>query len=145
MAAIMQAARLGTSLQDATLFCTTFPCHNCTKHIVAAGIKRVRYIEPYPKSRAQELYRDSVAVEETVDDRRVSFDSFLGVSPRQYFRLFSVGDLPRKEAGKAVKWDPATAVPRLAESPFAYLAREEEELDSFDNLLTEHRLTPVDH
>ncbi|MDN3612645.1 hypothetical protein QWZ16_23945 [Vibrio ostreicida] len=26
-----------------------FPCHNCAKHIVASGIKRVVYVEPYPK------------------------------------------------------------------------------------------------
>jgi deoxycytidylate deaminase len=33
MCAICDAARLGRSVKGATLFVTTFPCHNCTKHI----------------------------------------------------------------------------------------------------------------
>ncbi|HEV7255746.1 MAG TPA: anti-phage dCTP deaminase [Mesorhizobium sp.] len=50
MCAICDAARLGRSIKGATLFCTTFPCHNCAKHIIAAGIKTVVFMEPYPKS-----------------------------------------------------------------------------------------------
>lgn len=37
MAALMDAARLGTSIEGATMYCTTFPCHMCARHIVAAG------------------------------------------------------------------------------------------------------------
>lgn len=55
MAAITDAARRGVSIAHARLFCTTFPCHNCAKHIVAAGIREVIYIEPYPKSRVAAL------------------------------------------------------------------------------------------
>src|SRR6185369_12090927 len=33
MAAITDAARRGVSLAGSRLFCTTFPCHNCAKHI----------------------------------------------------------------------------------------------------------------
>jgi cytidine deaminase len=146
MASLMQAARLGIPLHDAIMFSTTFPCHNCTKHIVAAGIKRVIYIEPYPKSRASELHGDSIAVEQDPEDpKRVSFRSFVGLSPRQYFRLFSVGDAPRKEGSKVKKWKPEDAAPRLAESPFAYLPREEEQLTTFDNLLAKYNLIPVGH
>ena len=50
MSAIADAARLGRATKDATLFCTTFPCHICAKHVVAAGIDRVVFLEPYPKS-----------------------------------------------------------------------------------------------
>lgn len=50
MEAITSAARIGVSIRGATLFTTTFPCHGCAKHIVDAGIERVVYIEPYPKS-----------------------------------------------------------------------------------------------
>ncbi len=53
MCAICDAARLGRSTKNTVLFCTTFPCHNCTKHILAAGIRKVVYMEPYPKSRAK--------------------------------------------------------------------------------------------
>ena len=50
MNALTDAARLGRATKGATLYCTTFPCHNCAKHIVASGIDRVVYIQPYPKS-----------------------------------------------------------------------------------------------
>jgi len=57
MAALLDAAYRGVSVKGANLFTTTFPCHNCTKHIIAAGIKEVIYIEPYPKSKAFELHK----------------------------------------------------------------------------------------
>jgi deoxycytidylate deaminase len=145
MAAIMQSARLGISIQDAVLFCTTFPCHNCTKHIVAAGVSRLIFIEPYPKSRASELHGDSVAVEADADDpKHVCFKSFVGVSPRQYFSLFSVGESVRKEGSKVKKWKPEGASPRLAETPFAYLPREADRLVTFDKLLKRNNLYPVE-
>jgi deoxycytidylate deaminase len=37
MSALCDAARMGRAIQGAILFCTTFPCHMCAKHIVAAG------------------------------------------------------------------------------------------------------------
>ena len=55
LGALAAAARSGLSVVDGTLYCTTFPCHNCAKHIVASGIVRVVYVEPYPKSR---VFRD---------------------------------------------------------------------------------------
>jgi deoxycytidylate deaminase len=50
MAALTDAARTGRSVQGAVLYCTTFPCHMCAKHLVAAGISKVIFLEPYPKS-----------------------------------------------------------------------------------------------
>ncbi len=52
MEAIMSCARTGRSVRGATMYVTTFPCHSCARHIIASGIKRVVYVEPYPKSRA---------------------------------------------------------------------------------------------
>jgi deoxycytidylate deaminase len=145
MAALMQAARLGISVQSAFLFATTFPCHNCTKHIVAAGISRLIFIEPYPKSRASELHGDSIAVEPADDDRkRVTFNFFVGVSPRQYFTLFSLGDSSRKEGGKVKKWKADNAIPRLVDTPFAYLSHEEEALEVLDSLLKKTKLILVE-
>ncbi|MEX1376114.1 MAG: cytidine/deoxycytidylate deaminase family protein [Eubacteriales bacterium] len=46
--AILQAARLGLSLIDSTLYCTHQPCVICSKMIVNAGIKKVWYKHPYP-------------------------------------------------------------------------------------------------
>jgi deoxycytidylate deaminase len=59
MEALLSCSRRGVSTQDSELLCTTFPCHNCAKHIVAAGVKRVVYIEPYAKSKAFELHDDA--------------------------------------------------------------------------------------
>lgn len=60
MDAITTAARRGISVKGASMFVTTFPCHYCARHLVAAGIDQVQYIEPYPKSRALSLHGDSI-------------------------------------------------------------------------------------
>jgi deoxycytidylate deaminase len=92
MEALSSAVRVGTSVREATLFTTTFPCHNCAKHIVASGIKRVVYVEPYPKSRAIQMYGDSIHVagESPLDERgpKVEFQPFVGIAPRLYADLF---------------------------------------------------------
>ena len=46
--AIIQAAKLGVSIDGATLYCTHQPCVICAKMIVNAGITRVVYVEGYP-------------------------------------------------------------------------------------------------
>jgi deoxycytidylate deaminase len=33
----------GDRVKGGKLFCTTYPCHSCARHIVAAGIKEVYY------------------------------------------------------------------------------------------------------
>ena len=80
MLAITDAARLGRSVKGATLYCTTFPCHNCTKHLLASGIKRVVYMEPYPKSRAKDLHPDEIELEVEVEGK-VGFIPFMGSRP----------------------------------------------------------------
>ncbi len=39
--AIVQAARLGVSVEGATLYCKMTPCYTCAKMIINAGIERV--------------------------------------------------------------------------------------------------------
>jgi deoxycytidylate deaminase len=63
------------------------------KHIVAAGIARVVFLEPYPKSLASDLHSDSIEVER--GDRghyehfpSVKFEHFYGVSHRRYREIF---------------------------------------------------------
>lgn len=46
--AIIQAAKLGVSIDGATLYCTHQPCVICAKMIINAGIARVVYSEGYP-------------------------------------------------------------------------------------------------
>jgi cytidine deaminase len=102
MSAICDAARLGRSIKGTTLYCTTFPCHNCTKHILASGIKRVVYMEPYPKSRAKELHPDEVSIESEMPSK-VSFVPFMGISPFRYRDLFQKSKRKSKD-GKARDW-----------------------------------------
>jgi cytidine deaminase len=97
MAAICDAAMRGVSVKDATLYCTTFPCHMCARHIIAAGINRVVYIEPYPKSRAKKLYKRAIQVDldrEAATDA-VKFEAFVGIAPTRFLDLFEM--VPRKD------------------------------------------------
>jgi dCMP deaminase len=55
--AIIQAAKHGTNIDNATLYCTTMPCIICTKMIINAGIKKVIYGEGY----ADDLARGMIA------------------------------------------------------------------------------------
>ena len=137
MSAILSCARTGISLQNATLYCSTFPCHNCAKHIIGAGIKRVVYIEPYPKSKSVELYSDSLVLAETLTDNsladHVCFEEFTGVGPRRFFDLFSLGlssgtSLSRKKVqspcGEKIDWRESSAQLRCQMEPTTYLDRE---------------------
>lgn len=45
--AISDAARRGVSVQDATAYVTHFPCINCTKILIAAGIIAIVYRHDY--------------------------------------------------------------------------------------------------
>jgi dCMP deaminase len=56
--AIIQAAKLGISIQDATLYCTHQPCVICAKMIVNSGISRVVYREGYPDEFAREMLKE---------------------------------------------------------------------------------------
>jgi deoxycytidylate deaminase len=92
MDAIVAVARLGgVSVKGTTLYCRTYPCHNCARHIVSAGIGSVIYIEPYRKSLAAELHADSIVEISSSPERdvtRVNFRLFVGVAPRRFASLF---------------------------------------------------------
>jgi deoxycytidylate deaminase len=114
MAALMSAARLGLSVQGATLFCTTFPCHMCARHIVASGIKRVVYVEPYPKSKAKQLHQDSLIVDPSMSSSdHVNFEPFQGIAPRQYQDIFSAKEARKDNDGKTVDWRTVYGHPRF--------------------------------
>lgn len=118
MAALMDAARRGVAVDGAYLYSTTFPCHECARHIVAAGIRKVFYIEPYPKSLVNELYPDSIRIEDRKDGEAVAFIPFVGVAPKRYQDLFKTGDSDRKSLIKfANDWKASVVKPRLGEYP----------------------------
>lgn len=57
--AIIQAAKHGTNIDGATLYCTTMPCIICTKMIINAGITTVIYGEGYADDLAREMIGES--------------------------------------------------------------------------------------
>ena len=47
MNAIAQCAKYGIPIEGAKIYVTTFPCINCMKAIINAGIKEIVYLENY--------------------------------------------------------------------------------------------------
>ena len=133
MEALISCARSSVSPRGGTLYTTTFPCHNCAKHIVASGISRIVFVEPYPKSRALELHSDSIflANEDDVSQAndKVKFEPFVGVGPRYFLDLFSMmlssgRTIKRKENGTIAEWKRENANVRVPMTPLSYMERE---------------------
>jgi deoxycytidylate deaminase len=129
MEALLACARSGVSPVNGTVHCTTFPCHNCAKHIIAAGIKRVVFIEPYPKSKALEFHQEAVTLDKSDGENKVIFEPFTGIGPRKFFDLFSMNmssgyPLSRKEKGKNAVWTRKNAVFRLPTASISYFELE---------------------
>jgi deoxycytidylate deaminase len=130
MEAILSCGRNGISTRGTTLYSTTFPCHNCAKHIIAAGVRRVVYIEPYDKSKAPEFHPDSISIGLERSKRGVRFEPFVGIGPRRFFDLFSVrlgsGEpiIRKDKMGKTVEWGPENGKLRIAMPPLSYLELE---------------------
>ncbi|QEZ90152.1 deoxycytidylate deaminase [Aliarcobacter cibarius] len=47
MNAIIWAARKGIAIEDATIYVTLEPCSECSKNLIASGIKRIVYEKSY--------------------------------------------------------------------------------------------------
>lgn len=80
------ARKSSENTKDKILYTTTYPCHNCARHIVASGIKKVVYIEPFDKSLALDLHNDSITKNE--ESSMVVFSDYEGISPRRYNKFF---------------------------------------------------------
>jgi len=142
MEALLSCSREGISCHDSALYCTTFPCHNCAKHIIAAGVKRVVYVEPYPKSKALEFHSDSIELrtqlDETIDNGQVAFEPFTGVGARRFLDFFSMNlglgnKLIRKNKdGSTVEWDKNSARLRVPLIPESYMGIEKEAAKLFE-------------
>lgn len=57
--AIIQAAKLGVSVQGATLFCTHQPCSICAKMIINSGISRVVFEQGYPDEFSIKMFNEA--------------------------------------------------------------------------------------
>jgi deoxycytidylate deaminase len=76
--AIMNAS--GRNLKDTILYTTTFPCSQCARQIVFAGISEVVYTEPYP---------DQDSARFLVDLTGIKVRMFEGVKARAFDRVFT--------------------------------------------------------
>lgn len=118
-AAITNAARVGVSTEGAQLYSTTFPCHECAKMIVGAGISRVVYIAPYPKSLVDRLYRDLVDTSPDTDEakqsgnQRLPFHQFTGIAPEWYRDAFVARN--RKVGSLLVTFNRSQAHPQTSD------------------------------
>jgi len=104
MEALVSVARTGSAgLVDSTMYVTSMPCHMCARHIVAAGIKEVVFIEPYYKSLAQDLHGDALKISNIGPPEPwdvVWFRQYEGIAPRRYLSTFKVAhDQERKKDG----------------------------------------------
>lgn len=135
MDALLSCARAGIDCHGAILYNTTFPCHNCAKHIIAAGLSRVVYVEPYPKSKALDFHSDSIDLQTNLEggqeSERVVFQPFTGVGARRFLDFFSMSlgtgaRLRRKNNdGKVVGWSKEASRPRVLLVPSSYLEIED--------------------
>lgn len=100
-AIIIGSQMSGDKMIGGKLFCTTYPCHNCARHLVLAGIKEIYYIEPYIKSLCITLHHDSLTENEK-DDTKVKLLIYDGVAPRRYLEFFLMTNKRKDEKGKSI-------------------------------------------
>ncbi len=146
MAALIDSARRGVAADRLTMYVTTFPCHNCAKHIIAAGIRAVIYLEPYPKSRAVALHSEEIEADPmdgALQDAepksglpdKVVFMPYTGIAPRQYQRLFTMSARGKKALLPRLKeWDEKkgglSPVQLISNAAASYTISEREALES---------------
>ena len=149
MEAILSCARKGISTVGRVLYTTTFPCHNCARHIIGAGIAKVVYIEPYPKSKAKELHEDAMEVGEsarTNNSFAIPFVPFVGISPSKYSLLFTARPVYSQEvsrklkSGHAIDWQRSKTQLRTSMIPISYVERE---IRAISSLKTTFRQLPL--
>lgn len=113
MHAIITASQTsGNKVKDGSLYITTYPCHNCARHIIVAGIKKVYYIEPYRKSLTIKLHSDAITEKEG-DSKKVTILMYDGVAPARYMELFKMKPNSRKVGHGEIKhYDLHTVKPK---------------------------------
>lgn len=143
MEALAMCARNGISCRDSEVYATTFPCHICAKHLIAAGIRKVVYIEPYPKSKAFDLFDDSITSDPNEKDEKLLFTPFFEVGPTRFLNAFAMKystlfDRTRKSKdGIVLKYTMKNAVLRDQMQPSSYIEREVLISDHFNTMNSE--------
>ncbi len=122
MNALTDAARNGRSVRGTTCFVTTFPCHNCAKHLISAGVSAIVFIEPYPKSKTLDLYSYALTHNQNEHDK-VLIKHFTGISPRRFRDIFEKGKRRRSD-GTIKVWDKESPFPAVPTRPIFYTPAE---------------------
>ena len=91
MWALMDAARRGVSVDGAEMYCTTYPCHLCWKHVFACGVKMQYYIDIYPKSLASSMYNSTESM----------LKPYIGIAPTCFIRFFQDRTFPKADSAGA--------------------------------------------
>lgn len=128
LAIIHGCQKSGERVKNGRIYTTTYPCHNCARHIVAAGIREIYYIEPYRKSLAIKLHSDSLTEDES-NGNKVRILMYDGVSPRRYLDFFKATSA-RKQDGRIKKMDKKSIKPKSTLSLEAIPVLEKEVVDS---------------
>lgn len=116
MHAILGALKVGGDrVTGGSIFVTTYPCHACARHIIAAGISNVYYIEPYKKSLATKLHDDAITEDES-DSNLVRLLPYEGVAPSRYLSIFKMLPNSRKLNGRLILIASKSARPRTERS-----------------------------
>lgn len=137
MSALMSMVRCGLSAKGCTMYVTTFPCHECAKHIVAAGVEQVVFVEPYPKSRVIDLFNDSIVLDRSAAGKNVLFQPFVGIAPRRYLALFEAPCRKDEIDDAWIEWDSIRKQqkPRLGNLIQSYVTGEKECVAGLDEQL----------
>jgi dCMP deaminase len=74
MNAIIWAARKGISIEGATIYVTLEPCSDCSKNIIASGIKRIVYETSYEHNHSEIITKfiqdNGVVIEKLLKNER---------------------------------------------------------------------------
>lgn len=135
MNALTDAARFGRSTKGAVLYCTTMPCHMCTKLIIASGVSKVVYLQPYGKSLSEELFSDSIIVDCGHVDEKVSFMTLKGVTPKGFKRAFHKPQKRKNPNGEAKRWDSNNSAPNFLSTFEYYFSLEAKGIEQFGSLM----------
>ncbi len=71
MNAIIWAARKGISIEGASIYVTLEPCSECSKNLIASGIKRIVYEKSYEHTNSEvvsQFLKDNNVVIEQIED-----------------------------------------------------------------------------
>lgn len=138
MSALLDAARRGISVKGCTLYVNTYPCHNCAKHIIAAGISSVVFLHPYPKSEAEKMFEKMIIHSSKKDKHTVNFKPFEGLAPNRFMYAFQNDKKTRQNKkkdkfnGTPIKWSLSkTSKSKFLENRVAhsYISREYYEIN----------------